>query len=117
MAALAVVILVSIWLAFAVLIDTGVEIDEDSGTIRIRGVESKFIGYATGSFNGMTIIIEGYPDAADVKKFPRAWRALCAVRDDPETDWTNTDDRLRADLHSERINDLCRPFEAFSAGV
>ena len=101
MVALVLLIGISIWAAFSIRLDTFARIDE--GT--------EFVGYATARYAGRDVLIEGLPTIEQLQELPLAWRALCVVRDDPRTDWTKADPMLKVHLHSDEMNEACRPFE------
>lgn len=111
MAALVIMLAIATWLAFAVKLDTVTEVEGASGNIHIRGSETKFVGFARGRYSGHDVLIEGLPSAEQLKELPLAWRALCVVRDDPQTDWSKANPMLRVHLHSDEMNEACRPFE------
>ena len=111
MVALVVLIGVSIWAAFSIRLDTFARIDEGTDRIHIRGTETKFVGYATGTYAGREVLIEGLPTIEQLEELPIAWRALCVVRDDPRTDWSKSDPMMKVHLHSEEMKVACRPFE------
>ena len=111
MAALVLVLAVSTWLAFSVSLDSYTRIDKDGERIHIRGVETEFVGYATGKYAGHPVLIEGLPGTDQLKELPIAWRALCMVRDDPRTDWSHANPMLKVHLHSNEMGAACRPFE------
>ncbi len=111
MVALVLLIGISIWAAFSIRLDTFARIEEGSERIHIRGTETKFIGHATGSYSGHEVLIEGLPTIEQLQELPIAWRALCVVRDDPHTDWSTADPMMKVHLHSDEMNEACRPFE------
>lgn len=110
MAALVIMLAVSSWLAFSVSLDTVTKV-EKNGQIHIRGSETKFVGYAKGVYSGHEVLIEGLPGTEQLQELPLAWRALCVVRDDPRTDWSKANPMLKVHLHSDEMNEACRPFE------
>lgn len=111
MVALVLLIAISIWAAFSIRLDTFARIDEGTDRIHIRGTETKFVGYATGTYSGREVLIEGLPTIDQLQELPIAWRALCVVRDDPRTDWSEADPMMKVHLHSEEMKEACRPFE------
>ena len=111
MAALVILLAVASWLAFAVKLDTVTEVEGKSGKIHIRGSETKFVGYAKGVYSDREVLIEGLPSTEQLTELPLAWRALCVVRDDPRTDWSKANPMLKVHLHSNEMNEACRPFE------
>ena len=111
MTALVVLLAVATWLAFAVKLDTVTEVEGKSGRIHIRGSETKFVGYAKGVYSDREVLIEGLPSTEQLTELPLAWRALCVVRDDPRTDWSKANPMLKVHLHSNEMNEACRPFE------
>lgn len=111
MIALVVLIAVSIWAAFSIRLDTFARIDAGTDRIHIRGTETKFVGHATGNYAGREVLIEGLPTIEQLEELPIAWRALCVVRDDPRTDWSQADPMMKVHLHSEEMKVACRPFE------
>lgn len=111
MVALVLLIGISIWAAFSIRLDTFARIDEGTDRIHIRGTETKFVGYATARYAGRDVLIEGLPTIEQLQELPLAWRALCVVRDYPRTDWTKADPMLKVHLHSDEMNEACRPFE------
>ena len=56
-------------------------------------------------------MIEGLPGVHQLEELPIAWRALCVVRHDPQTDWSTADPMMKAHLMSDEMNEACRPFE------
>ena len=111
MAALVLTLVVSTALAFSVSLDSFTRVDPGSDRIHIRGVETKFVGFATGEYAGRPVLIEGLPGTDQLEELPIAWRALCMVRDDPATDWSNANPMMKVHLHSDEMNEACRPFE------
>ena len=111
MAALVIMLAVATWLAFSVSLETVTKVEDKTGQIHIRGSEAKFVGFAKGTYSGHNVLIEGLPSTEQLKELPLAWRALCVVRDDPRTDWTKANPMLKVHLHSEEMNEACRPFE------
>ena len=111
MAALVILIALSIWAAFAIRLDTFARIDQGTERIHIRGTEAKFIGHAEGHYAGHEVLIEGLPGVHQLEELPIAWRALCVVRHDPRTDWSTADPMMKAHLMSDEMNEACRPFE------
>ena len=111
MTALVIMLGVASWLAFAVKLETVTEVEEGSRQIHIRGSEMKFVGFAKGTYSGHDVLIEGLPSTEQLEELPLAWRALCVVRDDPRTDWSNANPMLKVHLHSDEMNAACRPFE------
>lgn len=111
MIALVLLIGISIWAAFSIRLDAFARIDAGTGRIHIRGSETKFVGYATGTYAGRDVLIEGLPTIDQLQELPIAWRALCIVRDDPRTDWSKADPMMKVHLHSEEMKETCRPFE------
>ncbi|MCP9222434.1 hypothetical protein MKP08_06715 [Erythrobacter sp. LQ02-29] len=108
--ALAATVAIAIWLAVAVSVDTEVSIDPGSGTIHLQGTEGNFVGRVRGTYEGRPVLIEGLPVASEIKEQPIAWRAICMVRDDPATDWSEARPMLRSHLFSDRMDELCKPF-------
>ena len=106
----AVMLVVAIWLAVSVSVDTVVEVDEATGAIHIRGTEVDFVGEVRGTYLDRDVLIEGLPVADELREMPLAWRAVCAVRDDPATDWSAARPIVRVHLQSEQMAELCRPF-------
>lgn len=111
MVALVVLIGLSIWAAVSIRLDAFARIDEGTDRIHIRGTETKFVGHAMGIYAGREVLIEGLPMINKLEELPIAWRALCVVRDDPRTDWSKADPMMKVHLHSEEMNEACRPFE------
>ncbi|MAB44224.1 MAG: hypothetical protein CMN67_02140 [Sphingomonadaceae bacterium] len=111
MTALVLMLAIASWLAFSVKLDTVTEVSEKSGQIHIRGSETKFVGYVKGIYSGHDVLIEGLPSTDQLQELPLAWRALCVVRDDPRTDWSESNPMLKVHLHSDEMNEACRPFE------
>ena len=111
MSALVILLAVATWLALAVKLDTVTEVEGESGKIHIRGSETKFVGHATGNYSGREVLIEGLPTTEQLEELPLAWRALCVVRGDPRTDWSKANPMLKVHLHSDEMNEACRPFE------
>lgn len=109
--ALVLVIGLSTWLAFSVSLDSYTRLDPGTDRIHIRGPEAKFVGYATGSYAGREVLIEGLPSVDQLQELPVAWQALCLVRDDPKTDWSTANPMLKVHLHSAEMDEVCRPFE------
>ncbi|QZD90239.1 hypothetical protein K3148_02200 [Qipengyuania aurantiaca] len=110
MTALVLVLAISAWLAFSVSLDMFARV-EDDGQIHIRGSETQFVGFAKGTYSGHEVLIEGLPGTEQIQEFPLVWRALCVVRDDPRTDWSEANPMLKVHLHSEEMDETCRPFE------
>ena len=106
----AIMLVVAIWLAVSVSVDTVVEVDEATGAIHIKGTEVDFVGEVRGTYLDRDVLIEGLPVADELQSEPLAWRAVCAVRDDPQTDWSAAKPIVRVHLHSEQMTQLCRPF-------
>ena len=111
MAALVIMLAVATWLAFSVSLETVTKVEDKTGQIHIRGSEAKFVGFAKGTYSGHNVLIEGLPSTEPLKELPLAWRALCVVRDDPRTDWSKANPMLKVHLHSDEMNEACRPFE------
>lgn len=111
MIALVAILAAALWLAVSVRLDTFVRIDGENDRIHIRGTELDFVGFATGTYAGRDVLIEGLPSTVQVEEMPIAWRALCAVRDDPRTDWSEASPMLQVHLHSDEMEEACRPFE------
>lgn len=111
MAALVIMLAVATWLAVSVSLETVTRVNENTGEIHIRGSEAKFVGYAKGVYSDHQVRIEGLPSTEQLTELPLAWRALCVVRDDPRTDWSNANPMLEVHLHSDEMNEACRPFE------
>ena len=111
MAGLVAMLVIAVWLAISVRLDTYARVDEGSDRIHIRGTETEFVGYATGTYAGRDVLIEGLPSTAQLKELPIAWRAVCVIRDDPRTDWSEADPMMKVHLHSDEMTEACRPFE------
>ena len=101
---------VGIWLAFSIKAPTEVTINQTTGAISVTGPESEFVGSASGRFRGKMVSISGLPAYEQIRKDRTAWRALCAIRNDPRTDWSQASEMLHSHLTSGAMNELCSPF-------
>ena len=108
MCLLAVTVVAAIWLAFTADAPTEVETDPATGALVVSGPEQEFVGRVDGRIRGQEVSVLGLPAYHALAENAEALALVCALRVDPEAQWSEGSDTLRAHLNSPEMMRYCR---------